>query len=188
MFIAIRRIFLFLLLVVLLPGPLAAADLPRFDEVVIANSRSEVLLYFTLADAVTAEMEQGLKSGLPLVLTFFVEIQRRHDSGEARLLRRLQFEQQLSYDSLKDEYRVSREGLDYRPQITSSLAEARRLFTSIYGLAVLPLAELSPEQDYRLRLKAQMAEKSQPWSLNRLLPFRRLWGFETPWHEEDFRY
>ncbi|TBV81488.1 MAG: DUF4390 domain-containing protein [Desulfobulbaceae bacterium] len=74
------------------------------------------------------------------------------------------------------------------PAPSASLVEARKLMTQVSGLALIPLAELTYDQAYILQIKVRLAEKKWPLGLNRLLPFRRLWSFETDWHRVEFRY
>ncbi|MDF1614563.1 DUF4390 domain-containing protein [Desulfurivibrio dismutans] len=170
-----------------LPTP-STADEGRIGEVVVTNSSREVLLYFQLRDFLTQEMEEGVRSGLPLTMTFLVELHRQRWGWPDRKLAELEFTHVLSYDSLKDEYRVVREEESGRVKTTGSLAEARRVLGRVSGLTVLPLAELETGQTYTLRVKARLAEKSRPPLLSRLLPFRRLWSFETDWHSVEFYY
>ncbi|ADH85046.1 DUF4390 domain-containing protein [Desulfurivibrio alkaliphilus] len=174
-------------IILLLPGP-SVANEGRIDEMVVTNSDREVLLYFQVRDFMTPEMEEGVKSGLPLTMIFLVELHRQRWGWRDRKLVELEFTHVLSYDSLKDEYRVTREEEEGRVVSTASLAEARRLLGRVSGLAVLPLSELEPDQTYSLSAKARLAEKSRPPLLGRLLPFRRLWSFETDWHSVEFYY
>ncbi len=173
-------------LAVLLPASNAAAA--RIAEVVVTNSSRELLLYFQVDEAITPDMEQGLQSGLPLTFTFFIELHRQRSGWLDQQIVSRQFNHRLSYDSLKNEYRVVREEEGEAVQAVASLIEARRLMTGVSGLALLSLAELIPDQDYTLRIRARLAEKSWPLSVHRLLPLRRLWSFETDWHSVDFRY
>ncbi len=61
-------------------------------------------------------MEQGVKSGLPLTFTFFVELERQRPGWLNQRLVSLEFNHRLSYDSLKDEYLVLREEKGEKPR------------------------------------------------------------------------
>ena len=167
---------------------LAAESGGRIEEVVVANSSDHLLLYFKVADAVSEEMERGLASGLPLVMSVYVELYSWSGGGAGRMIHRLERLSQLSYDNLKDHYRVEVVGGDGPVQNTSSLERARLLFSEISGLPLLPLSRLNGGGDYLLRIKARLEEKSRPWSLGSIWPFGSLWGSETPWHETRFSY
>lgn len=170
------------------PALAAAVEDDLIDEVVVTNSSREVLLYFHLRDFLTPEMEKGVKSGLPLTLTFWVELHRQRPGWRDQKLADLEFRHILNYDSLKDEYRLVREEAARREVTSSSLAGARQQLGRINGLAILPLTELTPDHTYTLRIKARLAEQNRPPLWNRLLPFRRLWSFETDWHSVEFHY
>lgn len=170
------------------PAPLPAGEEGRIDDVVITSSTRDVLLYFQMRDFISSEMEQGIESGLPLTLTFFVEVYRHRWGWWDRKLVDLEFRHVLQYDSLKEEYLVDRTEGGLREVATTSLVEARDLLGRISGMPVIPLEELEAEQTYTLRIKARLADKSRPPLLSRLRPFRRLWSFETDWYSVEFRY
>ncbi|MFH7319211.1 DUF4390 domain-containing protein [Desulfurivibrio sp. D14AmB] len=165
-----------------------AADEAGIEELVVTNSAHELLLYFRVKNAVTPEMEQAVKSGLPLTLTFFVELYRQRSGWLDLQVLGLEFSHHLHYDTLKNEFRVVREGKGGGAQTVATMAEARQLMTRVNDLALLSLAELIPGQAYTLRVRAQLAEKGLPLSFHRLLPLRRLWSFETAWHDIEFHY
>lgn len=176
-----------LALVQLTGAPPARAE-TRIDEVVVTNSSHDLLLYFQLRNAITPEMEQGLKSGLPLTFTFFVELHRQRTGWLDQHILSSEFNHRLNYDSLKDEYHVVREEEGGTVLTATSLAEANQLMTRVNGLVLLPLDQLVPGHSYTLRVRARLAEKSRPLSFHRLLPLRRLWSFETAWHNVEFHY
>lgn len=184
-------LWLCLLGLALLDGGAAAARSapePAVSEVVVTNSHHDLLLYFRVTDAITPEMEAGLKSGLPLTFTFFVELVRQRSGWLDQRLAALEFDHHLSYDNLKDEYRVERRLAGEPPRTTASLLEAGSLMSRVDGLVLLPLAELEPDQHYTVRIKVRLAEKGLPFAVHRLLPFRRLRSFETDWHSVQFSY
>ena len=177
-----------LFLISLWPPWVRAAGEAGIEELVVTNSAHDLLLYFRVKNAVTPEMEQAVKSGMPLTLAFFVELRRQRSGWLDLQVLGLEFSHHLHYDTLKNEFRVVREEKGGAAQTVATMAEARQLMTRVNDLVLLPLAELIPGQAYTLRVRAQLAEKGLPRFFHRLLPLRRLWSFETAWHHIEFHY
>jgi len=183
-----KYLVLALLVSAALAGPGRAAEPAMIEQLVVTNSASEVLLYGQVKNAFVPEMEEAVRNGLPVTFTFFVELHRRRTGWPDQKIADFSFEHLLVYDSLKEEYRVTHGEKNDRVFTVKSLDEARRLMVRVNGLAVAPLAALAPEQRYTLRIKARLSEKTLPLSFHRIVPFWRLWNFETEWHQVEFRY
>ncbi|HSR35947.1 MAG TPA: DUF4390 domain-containing protein, partial [Desulfurivibrionaceae bacterium] len=179
---------LLLLLAVALPASVQAARQANIDEVIVTNSSREVLLYLTVRNAFTPEMEKGVQSGLPVTFTFYVELYR-HRSGwlDQKVVAR-SFEHILSYDTLKDEYRVVYGEHNGKTVIVKTMAEASALMAQVNGFGLSPLAALMADAEYTLKVKARLAEKTLPLSIHAVIPFWSLWDFETDWYTIQFRY
>jgi hypothetical protein len=184
-----RRWFLLLLFVALvLPAGAQAARKANIDEVIVTNSSREVLLYLTVRNAFTPEMEKGVQSGIPVTFTFYVELYR-HRSGwlDQKVVAR-GFEHILTYDTLKDEYRVVYGEHNGKTVIVKTLAQASELMVQVNGFALSPLSALMADAEYSLKVKARLAEKTLPLYFHYIIPFWSLWDFETDWYTVDFRY
>lgn len=157
-------------------------------EVVVTNSSSDLLLFCTLADGFTAEMEEGVVNGIPITFTFFVRLEQRRSMLPDREVAAVSFDHTLTYDNLKEEYQVSFSGANGRTGTTSSLGEARRLMSEVNGFHVTSLANLVAEGQYSLSIKVRLAKKTLPLNLQYVVPFLHLWDFETDWYSVRFRY
>lgn len=168
--------------------PAQAARETAIGEVIVTNSSREVLLYLTVRNAFTSEMEKGVQSGIPVTFTFYVELFRRRTGWLDQSIVSRTFDHTLSYDTLKDEYRVVYGEHNGKTVITKSLVRARDLMTQVNNMAVSPLAVLVPDEEYQLKVKARLAEKTLPLYFHYLIPFWSLWDFETDWYSVEFRY
>jgi hypothetical protein len=155
---------------------------------VVTNSSSDVLLYGKVVNGFTSEMEAALQNGIPVTFTFMVELYTVRRTWPDWQITALTFDHTLSYDSLKEEYRVELQEKGGRTLATRSLAEAQELMTQVNGLRVIPLTQLKPDENYLLKIKAKLARKTLPLNVHALIPFWRLWDFETDWHHVIFRY
>ncbi|MDA8164302.1 MAG: DUF4390 domain-containing protein [Desulfobacteraceae bacterium] len=164
------------------------AEKPAIAQIVITNSTKDVLLFGKVKNGFTKEMETALQNGMPVTFTFMVQLRKVRSSWLDRQIASLTFDHTLSYDSLKEEYRVELQEKGGKTVATRSLAEAKDLMAEVNGLRVVPLSRLEADQDYQLRIKAKLVRKTLPLNLNTLIPFWGLWDFETEWHQVEFRY
>ncbi len=170
----------------------AAGQAAAIDELVVANSRRELLLYFQVRDAFTPQMVEAVQSGLPLVFSFTVRLERVRPRWPDEEVAELAFDHVLTYDALKEEYTVLREeegdGGKGRRRVFRRLDAAREWMGRVSGLAVTPLDRLAGGQDYLVSVQARLGERTLPFGLHYLLPFFSQWDFETPWRTVRFRY
>ncbi|MBW2467379.1 MAG: DUF4390 domain-containing protein [Deltaproteobacteria bacterium] len=170
------------LLLNLIPAHSAYAQKASITDFTVSNSKSQILLYLTVTDCFTGEMEDAIHNGIPATFTFYVEIYRQRSRWPDRKIKKYEFNHIIEYDSLKKEYKVRREEKnDYK--MTSSLGDAKLLMSEINGFAVLPLEEIDPKSFYIIRVKAKLARKTLPLYFHYLIPFTSLWDFETEWYD-----
>lgn len=185
--------FLFFLLLpsfswtVCMPGMLHAEE-ASINDVIVTNSTKELLVYFSVSDAFTPEMEKGIHSGIPVTFTFKVNLERPRNGWLDQKLVSLSFEHTLSYDNLKEEYHIECSEQGGKGSIVKSLAEAKALMAEVNGLKVAPLDQLVPETSYTLSVMTYLDKKTLPLNFHYLIPFWGLWDFKTDWYTVEFRY
>jgi len=178
-------LFLCLLTNLLQPRTLYAQD-AGITDFTVSNSDSQLLLYFTVTDCFTDDMEAAIHNGIPATFTFYVEIYRQRSNWPDKKIGKYEFEHIMEYDSLKKEYKIH---LDEKrdSKLTTSLAEAKVLMSEINGFKILPINEINPDSSYIIKVKAKLARKTLPLYFHYLIPFASLWDFETDWHELKLR-
>lgn len=155
------------------------ADITDFT---VSNSETHLLLYLTVTDWLTADMEAAIHNGIPITFVFSIELSAVRSNWPDKKIKEYEFNHSLTYDSLKKEYLITRdEKNDNRS--TTSLKEADQFMSEINGFKVIPLDELDPQESYIIRAKAKLARKSLPRTFQYLIPFSSPWDFETEWHE-----
>ena len=168
-------------------GQPALAQNATIDELIVTNSSTDLLLFLTVNNAFTKQMEEGIKNGIPVTFNFYVKLERKRMWLNQELVS-LKFDHTLSYDTLKEEYTIVRTELAGQTLRTKSLAQAKKAMVQLNGLMVTPLKALLPEAGYLLRVKAKLAEKTLPLYVHYVIPFWSLWDFETQWYTVEFRY
>ena len=169
-------------------GQSALAQNATIEELIVTNSSTDLLLFLTVNDAFTRQMEEGIKNGIPVTFNFYVKLERKRKAWLNQELVSLQFEHTLSYDTLKEEYSIVRSELAGQTFRTKSLAEAKKAMAQLNGPPIAPLKALLPEAGYLLKVKAKLAEKTLPLYFHYVIPFWSLWDFETAWYNVEFRY
>lgn len=174
----------FLVLAVLQPLQIQAQE-ATITDFTVSNSKSQLLLYLSLQDCFTEEMETAIHSGIPATFTFYVELYQMRKTWPDKKISSHSFNHIMSYDSLKKEYRIQKAEKKHN-RLTSSLAEAKILMAEINGFEFFPLAELDADSSYKVRVRAKLAKKTLPLYFHYLIPFSSLWDFKTEWHELVF--
>ncbi len=168
-------------------GQPALAQNATIDELIVTNSSTDLLLFLTVNNAFTKQMEEGIRNGIPVTFNFYVKLEKKRTWMNQELVS-LRFDHALSYDTLKEEYSVVRSELAGQTFRTKSLVEAKKAMAQLNGFTVSPLKALIPEAGYLLRVKAKLAEKTLPLYAHYVIPFWSLWDFETEWYTVEFRY
>jgi len=169
-------------------GQAAHAQNATIDELIVTNSSTDLLLFLTVNNAFTKQMEEGIKNGIPVTFNFYVKLEKKRNTWMNQELVSLRFDHTLSYDTLKEEYSIVRSEQAGQTVRTKSLAEAKKAMAQLNGPPVSPLKALQPEAGYLLRVKAKLAEKTLPLYAHYVIPFWSLWDFETEWYTVEFRY
>lgn len=166
---------------------LAVVDKAVVRDLVVANSSRDLLVYCQVGDVFRPEMETGVLNGIPASLTFLVTLQEMKGSQPGRQLVELALNHTLSYDALREEFRLT---LTETPEVQScaKLDRARKLLSEVNGAKVIALAALTPGTTYNLAVKVRLERKSLPLFLNYLVPFWQLGDYESDWYHVKFKY
>jgi hypothetical protein len=186
---SILFIVILLLPIMLVPSSVAVEeDSPHFSDVILTTSETSLLLFGTLNNGFTSEMIQGLHSGLPIQFSFFVELNKIRKNWTDEQIAAMEFKHTLTYDTLKETYKVEMEETNQKTFSFQTLAEAEKAMSEINGLKVYKIANLIPDQAYTLRLRAELYKKTLPMGLHHIVPFLSWWDIETDWYTINFNY
>jgi hypothetical protein len=167
------------------PDALAEATI---RDIIVTNTRDDLLAYLAVEGCFTPEMKEAVLSGVPTTFTFFVELYRVRDFWPDLRLASLHIDHTLKYDSLKGVYWVTLREQGHEAQAVRDMARACRLMSELNGVKVAPLSRLQKGASYRLRVKAKLSKVRLPLYLHYVLFFVSLWDFETDWYSVDFTY
>jgi hypothetical protein len=167
---------------------LAMANNATLTNIIVTNTRDDLLVYLSVEGAFTQKMENAVKSGVPASFSFFVNLYRVRDMWLDKKMADLTITHNIKYNSLKKEYAVSRSWDSNSPVIVQSFDAAKKLMTEIDSLKVIPLGRLEKGRQYQIQAKAKLSRVTLPYYLHYVLFFLSLWDFETDWYTIDFIY
>lgn len=187
-----RQFFFPLIVVFMLTGSTTvSAESSRYatiQELTATTSGTHLIMFGTLVNSFTSEMIEILNSGIPLHFSFFIELHKIEKDWPEEQIASLNFQHIMTFDTLKEMYRVTTEEENNKEQSFKSLFEAQKIINEINGTKVVELKQLLPDTHYKLKVKAELFKKTLPLSLHSIFPFLSWWDIETEWHAIEFTY
>ena len=181
-------LYIIILINLMLPANIFAENAAVLTNIKLANTRDNLLTYFEVETAFTPNAMEAIQNGIPTTFSFYVSLYKRTTTLFDKRVADIKIQSTIKYNSLKEEYAVSRPWKDKKPMVTKSLEEAKGWMTDVDNLTVVPLAELVKGDKYQLRIKAELEKVTLPLALHYVFFFVSFWDFETDWYVINFTY
>jgi len=174
---------------IILAFPSYGAERKAFiSDIVLTNTRDNLLVYFTVKNCFTPNITKAIEAGVPTSFTFVVKLYEVKRFWPDRLISSLDFTHEVSYDNLKKQYSVRlSERADGLIRVKDFKA-ARKLMAEVVALKLANLKLLRKGMHYQVRMMAELDKIRLPLHLHRILFFLSLWDFRTDWYTLDFVY
>ncbi|GAB6191565.1 DUF4390 domain-containing protein [Desulfocastanea catecholica] len=187
------KLFSLIVLVIMIFSTIAGAQVApekkaTINELTATTSETHLIVFGTLENSFTSEMIDLLHSGIPLRFSFYVELYKTTENWRDELIITNNFQHILTFDTLKENYKVTLEEDNNKVLSFRSLLEAQKEINEINGVKVVELEQLLPDNRYKLKMKAELYRKTLPLSLHNILPFLSWWDIETDWHTLTFTF
>lgn len=172
------------------PCPVPAKDesQPILTDIKLANTRDDLLIYFEVENAFRPKITQSIENGIPTPFSFHVSLYRTGGSWLDKKISDLDVQSTIKYNSLKQEYTVSRPWKEQKPAVTKSFDEARDWMTRVDNLVVTPLKDLVKGEKYQIRIRAKLTRVTLPFALHYVFFFVSFWDIKTDWYIINFTY
>lgn len=157
-------------------------------NIIVTNTRDNLLLYLTVKNAFPTKIEETVHSGVPATFSFLIKLHAVRNFWPDRLITEINVTHSMKYDNLKKTYTVTRSWEGGKPNVVSSLNEAKKLMAEVDSLTIVALNQLDKGKRYQIRAKAELDKLTLPFYLHYVLFFVSLWDFETDWYTIDFIY
>ncbi|MBI5236161.1 MAG: DUF4390 domain-containing protein [Deltaproteobacteria bacterium] len=179
---------LYLLAALVLFAPdVCSADGEAYIAGLSVSGSDDLSVSFVVRDAFTKDMEDALKSGLPIAFAFTVELDRVRSVWFNEALGAWEFRHVVRYDTLKDEYVVSRDEANGNSGVrTKDLGEMKEIMSALTLARIAPQKTLEAGESYDLRAKATLKASTLPFFLDHVLFFVKAWNIETDWFSYRF--
>lgn len=167
--------------------PLKAQEAAIVD-LVVANSQTDLLVFFSIEDAFSPDLIEGVQHGIPITFTFEVLLDLARKGWLDKSIANGSFEHTLTYDNLKKEYTIRQSELGEEIRVTDDFQKAQRLMCEANGIKVLPLKNLIPDRYYTISVKATLEKTTLPLNFHYIIPFSEFWDLKTDWTKVEFLY
>lgn len=181
-------LILFLSVCLFLAASPAYGKKAYLSDVVVTNTRDHLLLYISVNDCFSAQMNTAIESGMNMTFTFFIKLYERRTLLWDRFVGSTEISHSIKYDQLKNVYEVRLSEQNGKAIVVRSFDEARKLMAEVSALKLVPIQRLRKGGRYQIKMMAELDKIKLPLYLHYVLFFLSLWDFETEWLTVDFRY
>jgi len=183
-----RKTCAILLGILLVLQNLAYAQDARMKDIIVTNTRDDLLGYLSVEGAFRDKMKMAVLSGVPTTFSFYISLYQERNLWFDKKIADIKITHTLKYNNLKKEFSVKRSWKNDDPLITQSFDEAQKLMAEIDSLKIIPLSMLEKGRHYQILAKAELSKITLPFYLHYVLFFVSLWDFETDLYALDFIY
>ena len=181
-------LILWSLLALLRCGAPALAEEASLSDIVVTNTRDHLLVYFTVNNCFTPEMNEAIESGLTTTFTFYVKLYEKREILWDKQIADLEISHSIKYDNLTGTYELKLSERNDKGVTVRSFDEAKKLMAEVVALKLIPLPQLKKGARYQLQMMAELSKVKLPLYLHYILFFLYLWDFKTDWYAVEFRY
>ena len=177
----------FFCLALCMPGSVLAQE-ARLENIIVTNTRDDLLIFLNVEGAFTEKMENAVLSGVPITFSYYINLYSIRNLWFDKKLTDTKITHTLKYNSLKKEFIVRRSWGNPEPLVVDSFETAKKMVCKIDSVVLIELDKLKKGRQYQIRAKAELNKKTLPFNLHYVLFFVSLWDFETDWYTIDFIY
>ncbi len=167
---------------------LAFAQDAWLTDIIVTNTRDDLLVYLNVEGAFKEKMEKAILSGVPTTFSFFISLYKVRNLWFDKKIADVRATHTIKYNNLKKEFVVKRSWESGEPLVTESFEEAQELMAEIDSLKIVSLSKLEKGRHYQIRAEAELSKVTLPFYLHYVLVFVSLWDFETDLYTIDFIY
>jgi len=184
-----KGIVIVALCLLLLVSSVALGQDARITDVIVTNTRDDLILYFRVQDCFTQDLQQAILNGVPTTFTFLASLDRVRNFWKDKNIASLEIRHTVKYNNLKNEFAITRSEHDDKLLIVNTLSEAKRIMAEVENVRIAELKALEKNHRYQVSVKAELSKITLPFYLHHVFRFFLfLWDFETDWHTTDFIY
>lgn len=166
----------------------ATARSAKLTNIVITNSKDDLLISLKVEGAFAGEIKKAIDSGVPTTFSFFLSIEEVRRIWTDKVIAEAALTHTIKYNNLKNEYKIVRSWEGENPIQAFSFEDAQKMMTEIQGFRLTTLDKLVKGRRYQLRAKAKLSKITLPFYFHYILLMASAWEFETDWYTIEFVY
>jgi hypothetical protein len=153
----------------------------ELTNLVIKNTREDLLIDLTVKGVFTDKMKTALLNGIPVSFTFLINLYAVRDFWFDKKIAGVTTVHIIQYEALKKDFTIRRSWQKAGSLVTKDYEKACLLTAQINGLRLIPLAKLNKGKSYQVTVKSELKDK-------KFLFAGFPWDFETDWYTINFVY
>jgi len=165
-----------LALLLFLPATALAKE-ANISDVIVTNTEENLLAYFRVQDCFTEKMEEAILAGIPTTFTITMELFRNRNWWTDKREAVVELKHTIKYDAVKKIFFVVSNSTNIKPEQFKSFEKAKIAMSDVNGVIITPLTSLKKDENYYLRIKAELDKVRLPLHLEYVFFFVSLWNF-----------
>ena len=160
----------------------------RLTNIIVTNTRDDLLVYLNVEGAFSEKMKKAVLNGVLADFSFFINLYQTRNWWIDKQIAGLKITHTIKYNNLKKEFYIKRSWESDKIIVAQTFEEAQKLMAEIDSIKIVPLSRLEKGGQYQIRTKAEIGKLTLPFYLHYVLFFVFLWDVETDWYTIDFIY
>ena len=185
-----RKFFFLFFLAVSTAFPRICVSAPNKAEISnieIEKKGKDLEASFRLIDCFNSDMEEAILDGVPTTFRIIVTVEKPSLLLTSKIADCI-LRHTIRYNRLNNEFQVDLPEDPQKTLVTRSFDEAKKWMSTVKNLPVMPTRRLDRDQEYYLRVKAELSKVELPLFFRYVLFWVSLWDFETEWYTVVFLY
>lgn len=155
---------------------------PAISKVIVHSEKELITLDAELVDAFSEKIMEAIESGVAMTFTYEIQLRKRASVFGDEVVSSNKVTQTVQFDTLRKVYQFTSQGKNVNRRIsTKSNERYQQLMLTLKDIPIAHVYKLDPEEQYYVRVKAEMEADGLWFPFNYLLFFVPFDEFETSW-------
>lgn len=168
------------------PLPASAKNSADIVEILVDKDGKDLEVSFRLENCFTPKMEEAIQNGVPTTFRILVAVEKPGVMLFRSQVVDFMLEHTIKYNRINNEFQISLPEHPGKTVVTKDFTEAKRWMSTVENLPVMPTCWLRQDQEYSLKVKAELSKVEMPLFFRYVFFWVALWDFETDWQKVNF--
>jgi Domain of unknown function (DUF4390) len=164
----------------------SAKDKADIVDIAVDKNGKDLEVSFRLENCFTPKMEEAIQNGVQTTFRILVAVEKPGVLLIKSQVVDFMLEHTIKYNRLNNEFQISLPEHPGKTLVTRDFNEAKRWMSTVENLPVIPTCWLRQDQEYSLKVKAELSKVELPLFFRYVFFWVALWDFETDWQKVNF--